>query len=334
MLILIHTAFPDEQIQQLRALSPDIEIVRFERKQPVPKDVLARTEIMYTESAQFDLADAPRLRWVQTDSAATNPVRGAPVMQPSCKIPVHNAGGAYSVPVAECAVGMLIAMTRRITLGTRYQLKSEWSEDFESFCGEDLHGLTMGIVGYGSIGRQIAHVVSAMGMNILACKRRPEKRVDDETYVLPGSGDPEGRLPREWFGLDRLHDMLRKSDVVTITLPHTPHTERLIGAAELQAIPPHAYFVNVGRGAVVDEPALVKHLQDGKLAGAALDVTAVEPLPSSSPLWAMPNVLIMPHIASWTRTQGKRSACAFIENVRRELAGKPLLNVVDKTLLY
>jgi phosphoglycerate dehydrogenase-like enzyme len=333
MLILSNAPVPDEQAAQLRALSPKIELMSFPKGTMFPKDALSRAEIVYTESGRFERADAPKLRWMQTDSAATQPVRGSPIMRTD--IPVANASGAYSVPVAECAIGMLLAVTRKITKGVRYQLQSKWEDgDYEPWCGVDIQGMTMGIVGYGSIGREIARIARAMGMNILACKRDPKKRDDLMTYTFPGTGDPHGQIPAGWYGIDRVTEMLQKSDVVMVTLPHTPETEHLLGERELKAIPRHAFFANVGRGAVVDEAALARKLQAGELAGAALDVTEVEPLSAESPLWKMENVLIMPHIASYTAAQAKRAATCFIENVRRDLAGEPLLNIVDKKLLY
>jgi phosphoglycerate dehydrogenase-like enzyme len=191
----------------------------------------------------------------------------------------------------------------------------------------------MGIVGYGSIGRQIARLASAMGMTILACKRRPEKKSDD-SYLLPGTGDPEGKLPKAWFGEKQITEMFRQSDFAMITLPHVETTERLIGKEQLAALPRHAYLANVGRGAVIDEPALVDALSSGAIAGAALDVFAEEPLPSNSPLWTMPHVLIMPHIASWTTMQATRAAGVLIDNIKRDLANRPLVNLIDKKLMY
>src|SRR5262249_2365054 len=119
-----------------------------------------------------------------------------------------------------------------------------------------------------------------------------------------------------------------------ITLPETPQTRRLIGAAELAALPRHAYLVNVGRGGVVDEASLARGLASGAIAGAAFDGFAEEPLPAHSPLWGLPNLLIMPHVASWTTLQSCRAAGVLVENLRRDLAGRPLVNVIDKDLLY
>jgi phosphoglycerate dehydrogenase-like enzyme len=188
-------------------------------------------------------------------------------------------------------------------------------------------------VGYGSIGRQIGRLAQALGMNVLACKRRPDRHRDD-SYLLPGTGDPEGQVPRAWFGHDRLPEMLAQCDVVVLAMPGIPTTTRLIGSAELAALPQHAWLVNVGRGSVLDEIALADALRACRLAGAALDVFTQEPLPPESPLWALDNVLVMPHIASWTTLQAHRAAGVLQENLRRDLAGEPILNVIDKDLLY
>lgn len=332
MIVLIDTHLPDESVAQIGKLSPRIQLVRVPTPgMPLPKDALKDAEVIYTGSADFDPADAPRLRWVQTNTAATNPQAGRPMWRSN--IPVANVSGAYSAAVAECAMGMLLALTRRITLGCRFQAERKWPENTGDWCGEDLYGTTMGIVGYGSIGRHIAKIADSMGMGVLACKRNPDQRGDD-AYLLPGTGDPEGKIPKAWFGADQVADMFRRSDVAMITLPHVPTTDRMIGKKELAALPRHAYVANVGRGAVIDEPELVSALKSGAIAGAALDVFTEEPLPSASPLWDMPSVLVMPHIASWTKTQGLRAAGVLIENLKRDLAGQPLVNVIDRKWMY
>ena len=172
-----------------------------------------------------------------------------------------------------------------------------------------------------------------MGAAILACKRRPAIRNDD-SFLLPGTGDPEGEIPRAWFGPGQVQELFRRSDAAVIALPHVPSTERMIGEAELAALRSGAYLVNVGRGAVLEEPALIRRLQDGSLAGAALDVFVEEPLPPESPFWSMENVLVMPHVASLTKMQAHRAADVLIANVERDLAGKPLINLIDKKLMY
>lgn len=329
MKLLYNAPLPKESQAELRRVSPGIEIVRV--PSPIPREFLADTDVIYSEAADFDPVAAPKLKWVQTNTAATKPLWGKPVM--GTDIPVCNCTGAYSVAVAECAFAMLLALTRKITQGCAAQREHFWPSDYDPWAGVDLFGMTMGIVGYGSIGRQIGRLAQSFGMTVLACKRRPESRHDD-SYLIPGTGDPDGKIPAEWFGTNQMADVFTKSDVVVITLPEIPTTVRLIGEKELSVLRPHSWLVNVGRGGVIDEPALIKILQAGKIAGAALDVVAEEPLPATSPLWDMPNVLIMPHIASWTVMQARRASDALIENVRRQQRGEPLLNVIDKELLY
>jgi phosphoglycerate dehydrogenase-like enzyme len=332
VLVLIDAALPEDRAREIGAAVPGVELRVLPRfGAAIPPALLRDAEVIYTSVANFHPDDSPKLRWVQTDSATTEPVRSSPVMRSA--IPVANVSGAYSVAVAECALGMLLALTRRITMGMRWQLERHWPTDYDPWAGEDLYGLTMGIVGYGSIGRQIARLAQALGMTVRACKRRPEVRRDD-SYLLPGTGDPDGLIPQAWYGPDRLQEMLAQSDVAMLTLPSVPTTEGMIGAAELAALPCSAYVVNVGRGAVVDELALAAALAANKLAGAALDVFVEEPLPAESPLWALPNVLIMPHVGSWTRLQAHRACGVLLENLRRDRAGLPLVNVIDKQLLY
>jgi len=332
IVVVIDAPLSDEQAAQIQKLSPGIKLVRLpELGKPLPKDALKDVEVIYTTMANFDPADAPKLRWVQTDTVATNPQAKSAVMRTN--IPVCNVAGAYTAAVAECAIGMLLAVTRKITLGVEFQLRSEWPTDYDAWCGIDLYGKTMGIVGYGSIGRHIARIAQAMGMTILACKRNPANRRDDG-YILPNAGDPEGTIPKAWFGQDQIAEMFRLTDLAMVVLPHVPSTEKIIGKKELAALPRHAIFANVGRGAVVDEPALVEALKAGAIAGAALDVFEPEPPTGTSPLWKMKNVLMMPHIASWTNMQAHRATEVLIENLKRDLAGKPLINVVDKKLMY
>jgi phosphoglycerate dehydrogenase-like enzyme len=149
------------------------------------------------------------------------------------------------------------------------------------------------------------------------------------SFAFPGTGDPEGALPTQWFSADQITTMFRSADHAIITLPRTPKTLNLIGERELDALPPHAFFVNVGRGGTVDETALFKRLQAGQLAGAALDVFADEPLDRDNPLWRARNTIITPHIGSYTSDQVALAGEVLIENVRRDLAGQPLLNLVN-----
>ncbi len=330
-IVVIDAPLPAEQTERIQQLDGRIKLVFASDHGGLTKTPLTDAEVIYTSGADFDPAQAPRLRWLQTNSAAVNQISDRPIVRTS--VAIANVSGAYSTSVAECALGMVLAMTRRIPLGCRFQSERRWPEDYTPFQGEDLHGKTMGIVGYGSIGRQIARLAQALGMTILACKRRPAIR-HDASYLIPGTGDPEGKIPKAWFAPEQIPEMFRQTDFAMITLPFIPSTKQLIGKRELLALPPHAYFFNMGRGPVVDEAALIECLQARRFAGAGLDVFAEEPLPPSSPLWKMDNVLIMPHIASWTRLQAHNATEVLIENLRRDLSGEPLVNVIEKKLMF
>jgi phosphoglycerate dehydrogenase-like enzyme len=180
---------------------------------------------------------------------------------------------------------------------------------------------TMGIVGLGAIGGEIARRALAFGIKVRAVDRFPER-----------VNRPEG--VEEVWGLDRLPDLLGSSDWVVIAAPHTPETVRLFDAAMLARMRPTGYLINIGRGAIVVLDDLVSALREGRLAGAALDVFEVEPLPGRHPLWALPNVIITPHTAGYSTAIAPRHLATLVENVRRFQAGEPLINMVDKRLWF
>jgi phosphoglycerate dehydrogenase-like enzyme len=211
-----------------------------------------------------------------------------------------------------------------------YQRRHEWPDGrWDLFAGPEVRGQTMGIVGYGSIGREVGRLARAFGMRVLATKRRAEER-RGTGYELPALGDPEGTVPDQIFPPSRLREMLAQSDFVVLAVPLAPETEGLIGEGELRAMKPNAYLVNIARGPIVNEAALIRALQEGWIAGAGLDVFAQEPLPPDSPLWGMENVILSPHVAGFTIHYDERAADLFAENLRRYLAGEPLLNRVDR----
>lgn len=325
--VLLDAPLPDRQRQRVHELSPDIELL-----EGLTPANLQRAQVIYTNKAPFDPEDAPRLRWVQVNTVGVNQVTGTPLADSG--IPIANVRGAYSMAVAEEAFAMLLALTRHLHVAHKLQTERRWQGDLIRLQGDDCYGKTVGIVGYGSVGRQIARIAQAMGMRVLACKRRPEQHADTN-FHLPNTGDPDGSIPdSRWFGTDEVAEMLRLSDVAVVTVPYTEGTRDLIGKAELESLPPGAYLINVGRGGVVDEAALLDCLQGGRLAGAGLDVFAEEPLPPDSPLWDAPNVIIMPHVGSYSAGAPGFAAEVLIENLARELSGRPLVNVVDFSLGY
>ena len=193
---------------------------------------------------------------------------------------------------------------------------------WERYAGTDLVGRTMVVVGVGTIGRKVARIGRAFGMTVIGIKRDPAG-IDPATLNL-----------HELHAPHQLADVLPRAEYLVLLTPHTSETEKMIGAPELAALPTGAIVINIARGAVIDEPALVESLQSGHLGGAALDVFAEEPLPAESPLWDLPNVLVSPHSGSTSDRENGRLTNLFCENLRRFIEGEPLLNVLDTEKLY
>lgn len=324
--VAVIAPLPKSHAERIRELSPAIELL--DGLQP---EALGRARVAYTNRA-LDPAEWPRLEWVQTNSVAVNHLAGTPLAKSG--LPLANVKGAYAPAVAECAIGMMLSLTRRLTVCHDLQAKREWPRDMEVVRGLNCLGKTLALVGYGSSARHIARIAHAMGMKILASKRNPEERRAPGTFAPQGTGDPDGVLPEAWYGPQELARMLPRADVVMVTLPFTPSTIGLMGAKELESIAPGAYLINVGRGGVIDDNALLDCLSAGRITAAALDVFATEPLPADSPFWRIENVMVCPHVASFTREQDPMASEVLIENLRRYLEDRPLLNLVDWKLGY
>jgi len=196
-----------------------------------------------------------------------------------------------------------------------------------------LRGSTVGIVGYGSVGREVARLLQPFNVRILATKR-DVMHPHDIGYMPKGIGDPEGHLFTRLYPPQALKSMLKECDFVVITLPLSPETEDLIGKEELAAMKSTAFLINVSRGRVINTPALLSALQEGKIRGAALDVFSEEPLPPTSPFWKLPNVLITPHVAGNSSHYDERANELFCENIQRYLKGVTLLNRIDPVRRY
>jgi phosphoglycerate dehydrogenase-like enzyme len=228
----------------------------------------------------------------------------------------------------------MMAWSHGLHVTMRAQMRREWKRSWDFMDSVDsLRGKTLGVVGYGSIGRETARIGQALGMTVLALKRNPDAR-RDTGWNPPGVGDPEGTLPDRWYGPEGLKELLRESDFITVTLPATPVTHQMIGREEIAAMRPHAYIVNIGRGDVIDQQALVDALRERRIGGAGLDVFEREPLESESELWDLENVILTPHMSG--SFKGYTSACCelFAANLERFVKGETLMNVVDRALGY
>lgn len=316
----------DEHVDRIRKLSPQFTV-----KHDTSPQALRTAHIIYANDAQFDVSEAPKLRWVQLNTAAVGHLANTALA--ASGTPIANVRGAYTVDVAEMTIGLLLSLTRRLHVFGDLQQRKDWPAGEAPPQGESCDGKVLGIIGYGSIGREIARLAKAMGMTILACKRNPEQR-RDSGYSRPHKGDPDGEIPVAWFSTEQMAEMLGQCDIAICTLPLTPSTIGIVGQREFAALPRGAYFINIGRGKVVDEDALVRSLRNGQLAGAALDVVSVEPLGPESPLWSVPNLIITPHVGSWTIRQTAMAVDVFIENLKRDLVGQELINLVDPRVGY
>jgi phosphoglycerate dehydrogenase-like enzyme len=196
-----------------------------------------------------------------------------------------------------------------------------------------MRGKTLGVIGYGSIGRETARIARGLGMNVLALKRNPQDR-RDEGWNPPGVGDAEGAIPSRWYNPEQCGDILHESDYITITLPLTQQTRGLIGRKEIAAMRPSSYIVNVGRGEVIDQEALADALREKRIGGAGLDVFEREPLESESPLWDLENVILTPHVSGGFKDYNGACCELFAANLQRFRNGQRLLNLIDRTAGY
>jgi phosphoglycerate dehydrogenase-like enzyme len=314
---------------------PGVEIV--DRQCRTPEEVGALVaegcDVLLTFRMPNDVTERARgLKWVQLLSAGADHALGGPLK--SSTIPVTTASGIHATPIAEYTLASMLSYAHRIHLAIRAQTRREWMRSGRFMAGVDeIRGLTLGIIGYGSIGRETGRLAQAFGMKVLALKRNPAERTDPG-WCPAGLGDPAGTIPERFFGPDQREEILRESDYISATLPLTEHTRKFIGAHELSAMKPSAYIVNIGRGEVIDEHALADALKAGKIGGAGLDVFEHEPLEASSPLWDLENVILTPHISGANRGYMDKACELFVENLKRFESKRPLLNVVDPKLGY
>jgi phosphoglycerate dehydrogenase-like enzyme len=314
---LLLTATEGEAYFDLLNDLPDLEIVRADS----PAQALALAvdaDVIYGLPTADLVAAAPRLRWVQSSSAGVEYVAGIPALVASDVI-ITNTRGAHGPSIGEHTFGLLLAMTREIPMCLDQQRQHLWDRNVLYRTAREIQGLTMGIIGFGAIGRGIAERAVGFGLNLIAL----------DLHAVDGSPFVDEILPAS-----RLDELLSAADIVVVTAPYTPQTHHLLGSAELARMRDNAYLIVVSRGGIVDEAALVAILKSGHLAGAAIDVAEVEPLPADSPLWDAPRLLITPHLAGASGPKERRCVEILKENLIRFAHGDPLLNMVDKRLGY
>jgi phosphoglycerate dehydrogenase-like enzyme len=311
---------PREWVDRLRAEFPQHTFLDAWDHDTIRR-LLPEADVAFTPYVDRDVFPrATRLRWIQAVAVGVGSMLYPEML--ASPVVITNARGIRARSMGEHVMAVSLALARKLHVAVRRQAEHVWAQnELEGRAAIHLlHGRRMGIVGLGAIGSEAARLASAFGMRVSAIRRRTD---------LPLPDGVDEVLPPE-----RLHDLLAKSDVVVLAPPLTPATRGLIGRAELAAMKPGAFLLNVGRGRLVDDEALIAALREGRIGGAALDVFPHEPLDPASPYWDLPNVIVTPHTSGamedyWTPLVG-----LFADNLRRFERGGPLLNVVDKTAGY
>ncbi len=324
-----------QDLDRIRAAAPGARIVNLSMEGladgPVEDvEVLLRG---WLSSEAFDrlLSHAPDLRWVH--SATSGVERALTAAARGRDLTVTNARGVFTRPIAEHVLMLILAISRRLPQLLELQRERTW----QPLEGVELRELTIGIVGYGSIGRAVASLAGAFGARVIALRRSPaggsESGAGQETAAVtigdPNDAFPIAPAPARILGPDGLHELLAASDIVVLAAPLTPETDGMIDAAALAVMGREAWIINVARGRLIDDRALLEALADHRIGGAALDAFREEPLPPTSPFYDLSNVIVTPHTAWSSARVLDRSIDLFCENLRRYAAGEALRNVVD-----
>ena len=327
--------YTEAQLDKLRNVSPQIEVHQLAGASfdDIPEVLRNRAEILYGWGNHFKFAHHfSRLKWIQAHSAGIEALVESPTWH--SQVIVTTLSGVHPVAMAEHALAMMLAFRWKLLDMVRLRSRSEWPKGrWQIFCGPELRGSTLGIIGYGAVGRELARQTEALGMRILAVNRSGQRRPYNG-FAEPATGDPAACIPDEIYTAGHLLQMLPRCDYVVVVAPLIPETHHLCNTAAFASMKKSAYFINLARGGLVDEPALIEALQQGQLAGAALDVFEEEPLPAHSPLWQLENVIISPHVSGFSPTYDDRASDLFAENLHRYLTGEPLLNLLDRERGY
>jgi len=277
------------------------------------------------------------LEWVHTAVAGVGGSLSSAMLE--SRVVFTNSAGIHAPPMAETVLGMILHFARGLDLAAEGQRRGEWWQD--PFVSGDtplfeLADSTVGIVGFGGIGREVARRVAALGSRVIGLKRTAPSPGDAALEPVGGGGSLESRIELV-YGRDGLHRLMGESDVVVVAAPETEESKGLVDEEALELLTRGAVLVNVARGSLIDEEALLDALSTGRIRGAGLDVFWEEPLPEDHPIWDLPNVLLMPHVSPVTRGFWRRETDLIVGNLGRYLAGEPVDrwdNVVDKRAGY
>lgn len=314
--IVIAFDMDQNHLEQIRDTHPELDITICTEQDQIPEALSGADAVIgWGRYDAATLAGAPKLRWIHTFGAGVDTLLSPELID--SEIVVTNNSGVRGPNIAEHILAMMLGFARGLPEIMRYQTKREWHHADRGVF--ELGGQTLGVVGLGDIGQALAWRANALGMKVIGVRRKQSALPRGVEHVYP---------------LEELHTFLSGSDHVAICLPLTPSTRNMFGAAEFAAMKPSAYIYNIGRGAIIDQDALVAALQSEQIAGAGLDVTDPEPLPSDSPLWDMTNVQITCHTSGATPYNWERGMAILLDNLGRFQRDEPLRNVVDKDAGY
>ena len=306
--------------ERLQEDFPGHTFIQLQNYDSVPEEI-ADTDVFIGWSLRPEqFVAAKKLCWIHSPAAAVHQLMYPELIRSN--VALTNSTGIHGPVVAEHAITLLLALAKRLPQAMQYQAKHEWSQDqlwHAQPRPREVSGSTVLVIGMGGIGREFAARAKALGIRVLAIRENPAKGLDGANVV---------------FGSAQIDDVLPQADYVLLCTPVTPATTGIMNAARLTKMKPDAYLINVARGPLIDEAALLEALKYRRIAGAALDVFHEEPLPPDSPFWSLDNILITPHTAAVTDRLWERHYGLIVDNMKRFLAGQPLLNEVDKNRGY
>lgn len=330
--VLATVALPEGGEKRLQDISERIKltVAQVKKAEEIPASTWKSVNVLYTWDVLPHPDNAPNLKWIQFKSAGVDSHLNHPLLQ-NMNLTITSMSGIITGQIAEYVLMAILAFGQKLTKLLRHQREHYWPEEKEiwrDFMPIELRHSTVGILGYGSIGRQVARLLKPFGATILAAKK-DAMHPEDTGYTREGMGDPHGEFFDRLYPIEAMHSMLKDSDFVVVALPLTDATRHILDEAAFEAMKDSAFVVNVGRGELIKETALIQALKTRQIAGAALDVFEEEPLPKNSPLWDMENVIISPHISGISPYLHEETLDLFIENLTRYVADQPLHNQVD-----
>ena len=340
--------------ERLRKEFPDLDIVQLASYKDIDRELPDADIFIGWSLKPEQVALARRLRWIHSPAAAVHALM-TPELAAS-DITVTNASSVHGPVVAEHALTLMLALAKRIPSAVHHQDKKEWAQQLlwrETPRPRELAGATLALIGYGAIGREVARLAAAFGTRILVVRQHPEPSGGETSERQPSEGRGFSRAARApgrdpasaaegtrhlvlgtQYSADQLENVLAEADFVVLAAPLTAKTRGMIDAARLARMKPTAYLINVARGLLIDDAALIAALREQRIGGAALDVFEKEPLAPESPYWTLPNVLITPHSAALTERLWDRHYTLLTRNLKHFLAHEPLEDLVDKHAGY